>query len=161
MNRIFKPLLMAALLVSAGAQAAVTVRFVQPEKFVDLGWFTGDRDETLKGIQSHLQTQAAKYLSGSQDLAIEVSDVNLAGEEEPWGRRMDHIRVMRQITIPTMDLSYKLTEGGRVLKEGKAHVVDMNYMDRSNRYSTGDQLRFEKRMLDEWLKEEFGGGKKP
>ena len=155
---ILKPLLIAGLLVAASAQAAVTVKFVKSDSFVDIGRWSGRPDETLKEIEEHLQAQAAKYLTGSQDLVIEVTDINLAGEEEPWGRHMDRLRILRQVTIPTMDLTFKLSEGSKLLKEGKAHVVDMNYMDRFNRYSPSDQLRFEKRMLDNWLKGEFGTG---
>ncbi|MEH0165389.1 DUF3016 domain-containing protein [Roseateles microcysteis] len=153
---ILKPLLLAGLLVAASAQAAVTVKFVKSEGFADIGRWSGRPDETLKLIEEHLVAQASKFVSGSQDLVIEVTDINLAGEEEPVGRRMDNLRVMRQITIPTMDLTYKLSEGGKVVKEGKSHVADMSYMERFNRYSPGDQLRFEKRMLDNWFKDEFG-----
>lgn len=153
---IQKPLLIIGLLVAATAQAGVIVKFVKSEGFTDIGRLNGRPDETLKQIEEHLQTQASKFVSGSQELVIEVTDINLAGEEEPWGRRMDNLRVMRQVTIPTMDLSYKLSDGGKVVKEGKTHLVDMNYMDRFNRYSPGDQLRFEKRMLDNWFKDEFG-----
>lgn len=154
---ILKPLLMAGLLAAAAvAQAGITVKFVKSEGFSDINRFRGNGDEILKQIEVHLQAQAAKYVTGSQDLLIEVTEVNLAGEEEPWGRHMDRLRVMRPMTIPTMDMSYKLSDGDRVLKEGKAHVSDMSYLDRFNRYSTGDELRFEKRMLDDWLKGEFG-----
>lgn len=154
---IFKPLLVVGLLATATAQAAVTVKFIKSEGFADIGRMHGRPDETLKLLEEHLQAQAGKYLTGSQDLEIEVTDVNLAGEEEPWwGARMENLRVMRQMTIPTIDLRYKLSEGGRLLKEGKAHVIDMSYLDRMNRYSAGDPLRYEKRMLDSWFKDEFG-----
>jgi len=154
-KRIARPLLIAGLLAAAAAQAAVTVKFVKSESFSDIGRLTGRPEETLKLIEEHLQAQAAKYVSASQDLLIEVTDINLAGEEEPSRGRLDNLRVMRQVTIPTMDLSYKLSDAGKLVKEGKAHVADMSYMDRFNRYAPGDSLRFEKRMLDAWFKDEF------
>ena len=40
----------------------------------------------------------------------------------------------------------------QVIASGEERLRDMMYLDgRSNRYSTGDPLRYEKQMIDEWF----------
>ena len=108
----------------------------------------------LKDIEAHLVEQAAKRLPG-KDVRINVTDVDLAGEVEPFGRRMEWLRVMRTVTLPSIAFNYEVREGGKVVQQGEVKLRDMNYQDGFNNYFSSDSLRYEKHMIDRWFKDEF------
>jgi len=154
-----RSLLAAALLgVALSAQALVEVRFIEPDKFADIGENKSERDRTLSQLEAYMRGQADKRLPASQHLLIEVLDVNLAGEVEPRGRSMERIRIVKDISWPTMELHFVLSEGDKVLREGKVHLSDMNYLSGSVMHSSGEPLRYEKQLLEDWFKKEFSGG---
>lgn len=147
---------LALLSLAAAAQADVQVNFVNPEKFTDIKDNNGFKNmEVLKDIEAYLVEQAGKRLPG-RDVRIDVTDVDLAGEVEPFGRRMQWLRVMRAATSPSIELRYEVREGGKVVQQGQTRLGDMNYQDGFNSFSGSDPLRYEKRMLDRWMKQEFG-----
>lgn len=146
---------LAVLAITATARADVQVNFVSPEKFSDIKDNNGFRQtELLKDIEAHLVAQAGKHLPG-RDVRINVTDVNLAGEVEPFGRYMQWLRVMRTVTLPSIEMSYEVRDGETVVQRGEARLRDMNYQDGFSSYSSSDSLRYEKRMIDRWFKEEF------
>ena len=143
------------LALSAAAQADVKVNFVSPEKFSDIKDSNGFKQmSVLKDIEAHLVEQAGKRLPG-RDVRIDVTDVDLAGEIEPFGRRVEWLRVMRTVTLPSIAFNYEVSEGGKVVQQGEVRLRDMNYQDGFNVYSSGDPLRYEKRMIDRWFKDQF------
>ncbi|MFG6431072.1 DUF3016 domain-containing protein [Pelomonas parva] len=143
------------LALTATAHADVQVNFVKPETFVDIKDNNGFRqDEVLKDIEAHLVAQAQKYLPG-RDVRINVTDVDLAGHVEPFGRSATWLRVMRTVTLPALSLNYEVLDGGKVVQQGKAELRDMNYQDGFIGYFSSDALRYEKRMIDRWFQAEF------
>ncbi len=142
-------------LVSTAANAEVQVNFVQPEKFSDIKDNYGfRRTEVLKDIGDHLVAQAEKRLPG-RTVRFEVLDVDLAGEVEPFTRRGQWLRVLRTGTSPSIELSWEVREGDKVVQQGKTRLRDMNYQDTVNHYYGGESLRYEKRMIDRWMQQEF------
>ena len=140
------------------ASATVEIKFITPEEFSDVRDSGFGRSETLAGIEAHLQTLAASQFGATasgKDLLIEVTDIDRAGELEPWGRDMREIRVLRAVGRPAISLRYVVSEGGREVQRGEAKLSDLSYLDRLNRYPSGDPIRFEKRMLDDWFSKEF------
>jgi hypothetical protein len=116
----------------------VTVRFVEPERYVDSSHFGRDRERNLRVLQGHLEQLGARCLADGETLAIEVLDVDLAGRNEWWHRAGHDLRVMRTITWPRLDVGYVWRDAtGTVLQEGRERVTDMNYLQRSAR------MRFE------------------
>lgn len=143
------------LALNANAQADVHVNFVKPETFVDIKDNNGFRqDEILKDIEAHLIAQAQKYLP-AREVRINVTDVDLAGHVEPFGRSATWVRVMRTVTLPSISLNYEVLDGGKVVQRGEARLRDMNYQDGFIGYFSGDTLRYEKRMIDRWFQGEF------
>lgn len=144
------------LALAATARADVQVNFVNPENFSDIRDNDGFRQpDLLKGLKEHLIIQAGKALPG-KDVRFNVTDVDLAGEVEPFGRHGRWLRVMRAVTSPAITLTYEVREGGKVVQHGEAKLRDMDYQNSFNTYSAGDPLRYEKRMLDHWMQHEFG-----
>lgn len=155
-----------ALLVSLGlvmgaatAQAAgtVTVAYIQPEKFADVGHSRRDVDDALKELTHHFEALAAKHLVDGQRLNIEVLDVDLAGEIRPTRRSMQDIRVLKGgADWPRIKLRYTLEAAGQAPRSAEQSIADMAYLQRIAVANRGDALHYEKRMLDEWFGAQFG-----
>jgi len=151
-----KNLLAVLLLAFAGAASAgVTVKYEDPDNFQDMPRWEKDRDQILKDLSAHFAKLGQKLPPG-QDLNIVVKDIDLAGREWPSRRRIEDIRILRGgADWPTMHLTYTLEQNGQVIKSGDEHVSNMMYLNRLNRYTDGDGLRYEKQMLDEWFSSTF------
>src|SRR5690606_39529257 len=93
-----------------------------------------------------------------QRLEVTSTDIERAGNFEPWqGMRTDHVRYMRDIYPPRISLDFTLTgvDGG-VIAQGSRDLTDLSYLRGHPRARDNDPLRFEKQLLDDWLRREFG-----
>ena len=165
----------ALVLVGAGAVHAldpvkgpsrVDVVFFEREKFTDVkDSFSGSdkgRDATLDQLKEYLETRGVRGLLPGQKLAITITDVDLAGEFEPWrGGQWSDVRIVKDIYPPRIALAFRLTDAdGAVVKEGKRELRDMAFMMKLTMGFRDDPLRHEKSLLDDWLSEEFRAAKK-
>lgn len=153
MDTLIRNLALAGLLaLSAGAASAgVTVKYIEPDKFSDLPFAPWEREEVLRDLSDYFTT-LGKSLPQGQDLAIEVTDVDLAGREYPNTRGGRDLRILKgQADWPIIVLHYTLTQNGQVLRSGDARIADMDYLHRINRHWDSERLRYEKRMLEEWF----------
>jgi hypothetical protein len=151
----------AALLLAAASAASagtVTVKYQEPDRFSDVPSWEQDRTQLLKELSAHFQ-RLGKQLPANQQLNVTVTDLDLAGRVEPRRRRLsDDIRILRGgADWPTMNLRYTLEQDGKVIASGEEHLKNMSYLDRMNSYPSGDTLRYEKPMIDDWFKSTFGG----
>jgi len=134
-----------ALAASSGAWAGVQVNFSHPDDYSDMPFSTRDREQILAGLAEHFQL-LGKGLRPGQDLKIEITDIDLAGREDPMRRGAMDVRIMDGRTDwPRLRLRYQLEQHGKVIASGNAALSDMSYLQRINRYSTSDALRYEKR----------------
>lgn len=161
-----KPYLFALALACAFASAAANTSRVQvtwaPDQQLSevkdnptqRGWLRPKDWE--KSLGDYLVRRADRLLPPDQQLQVNIDDIKLAGSFEPWhGPNAQDIRIIKGIYPPSIDLHYRLTAAdGRVIREGKARLRDLAYLHHSVPIST-DQLSYEKRMLDDWLKKEF------
>jgi hypothetical protein len=155
--------LRAAAPAAPAAPGPVTVVFEHPEKFTDVRENWGDNeneqgsDHYLPLLREHLEKNAARRLAPGQQLAITFTDIDLAGDFEPWrGLQFDQIRVVKEIYIPRLTFSYKVTDAsGTVVKSGDCKLLDMGFQMRITPGFRDDPLRYEKAMLDDWLSQEF------
>lgn len=138
----------------------VEVNFDKPEKFADAGSSQRGsdfgRDANLAEFKSHLELRANTYIPEGQKLVVTFTDIDLAGEVEPW-RSPQHqdIRIVKDIYTPKIDLSFKLLDAkGAVLKEGARHLSNLNFLMElyPNR---NEPLVYDKALLDTWLRDEF------
>ena len=154
MNTVFRQGALAGLfLLAAGsASAGANVTFVQPEKFSDVP-SSPDRERVLKDLRNHFDKLAATLPAGQQ-LNVEVTDIDLAGEVRPGRLHGQDIRVMRGgADWPRITLHYSITQDGQVIKSGTDALSDMAYQQSMTRYPGDDALRYEKHMLDQWFHE--------
>ena len=159
MKKLTLSLLLAGMAAMAAgpASAGVTVKFSQPEQYQDMPFAAWDRDELLKELELHF-SKLAKNLPEGMDLKIEVLDLDLAGRLKPMFRGRDDIRILTGgADWPHMKLRYTLERDGKVVATGEDHLSNMAYLERINRYMSGDPLRYEKQMVDDWFKEKIAG----
>src|SRR5690606_32102279 len=110
----------ALVAMSAAAQAAVTVNFVKPERFADEDFRSPvRRDGIVKEFDRYFHRLDKRYLKHGQTLKIDVLDIDLAGQYEPWRPRFYVVRIMRDITPPHFKLRYTLRQGGKTLISGE------------------------------------------
>ncbi|HET7535494.1 MAG TPA: DUF3016 domain-containing protein, partial [Candidatus Didemnitutus sp.] len=111
----------------------VTVIFSKPENFTDVSERFGDkefgRDNLLARLKEHLEKKAVSYLQPGQNLTVTFTDIDLAGDFEPWwGVRSDEIRILREVYPPRMTLNFTLTDAdGKIVKQGDRKIMDGAY----------------------------------
>lgn len=156
-------ILSAATPAPAPAAGPVTVVFDHPEKYTDLkdSWSDYDnergRDHFLPMIREYLEKTAARRLSAGQQLTVTFTDIDLAGDFEPWrGANYDDIRIVKDLYIPRLTFSFKVTDAsGAVIKSGDRKLAEMGFQLGITTAFRDDPLRYEKAMLDRWLAQEF------
>ena len=144
----------------AQAPGRVSVVFVCPEKFTDS---TDDamasdasRQLVLDELKAHFELLAKRYIPAGQRLELTINDVDLAGSYEPWrGMDFDHVRIMRDIYPPSINLSFRLlATDGKVLAEGTRQLRDFGYLQIYSMPSS-DPLCYDKGMISSWMRMEF------
>lgn len=138
------------------------VVFVAPEKFTDVrdSYTSSDagRDGILDQIRDYMLDEAKRFLPEGDKLFVSVTDIDLAGDFEPWrGPRWDDVRIVKDIYPPRINLSFRLTDPtGKVIKEGKRNLSDLSFMMKITTTFRDDPLRHEKTLIDDWFRDDFG-----
>lgn len=139
------------------------VVFFEPEKFTDIreGSLTRPdpaKSEVLGELRTHLVKEANRLLAQGQVLTIKVLDIDLAGEFEPWRvPQWTDVRVVKDLYMPRIKLAFKLVGAdGRVIKEGERDLRDLAFMMKLS-INRDDPRRYEKELLDDWLRQDFSG----
>lgn len=146
---------------SVEGDGPVQVRWTDPSKFTELrhsrNRWEAERGDWVRQIAEYLQTRAAKQLAPGQRLEIELTDIKRAGDYEPWhGTQWDDVRVMRDLYPPLISFNFTLYGAdGQVLDQGERKLRDSSYLLNSSVGLSTDPLRYEKRMLDDWLRRQF------
>ena len=179
MKRALVIALLAGALVVSGANAAarnvtgtdapralqangpVSVKWEDPATFTEIrqstNRFEAERGDWVQQLARYLQTSAAKPLQAGQTLDVTLVDIKRAGDYEPWhGPRGSDIRIMRDIYPPRITLQYTLKDAsGRIIDEGDARLSDSGYLHNIGLKSDTDPLRYEKRLIDDWVKRQL------
>ncbi|MCG8294772.1 DUF3016 domain-containing protein [Pseudomonas entomophila] len=140
--------------------AQVEVQFEHPEHFRDAsldsaGYERGAETQVMQALTAHLQKLGQRYLKPGQQLVIDIRDIDLAGRFEPWHSQAYEVRFMRDITWPSIDLVYTLTQPGHPAVQAQEHLSDKMYLSRPGRQASGDRLFAEKAMLSDWFRQRF------
>jgi Protein of unknown function (DUF3016) len=137
----------------------ISVTFVEPEKFTDAR--RADLESTSTGVVGELQkfivATGARYVPENMKLNIRVTDLDLAGDFESFrGPQADQVRIVKGVYPPHIVLEFELVDStAKVVKTGKRDLTDIGYQLRSV-YPRQDYLRYEKDILRDWLRDEFG-----
>lgn len=137
----------------------VDVQFDKPENFTDLKdrYMATDKGQQayMDMLREYIQQRASRQLPEGQKLSVTFTDVDMAGDFEPWrGPSATDVRIVKDIYIPRLKFTYRLTDAaGAVIKEDKANLSDLNFQNSlTTTINTSDPLRYEKRLLDDWIR---------
>ena len=143
---------------TASPAARVSVTYDNPDNFTEARQF-GQEDRFngvtyLEPLKTHLVKQAARMLPPGYRLNVTITDIKLAGAYEPWqGIDLRHVRFMKDIYPPRIDLTFQLIgSDGKVLREGSRKLRDMGYLQGNLLVSNTDRLRYDKALIDRWLR---------
>ena len=140
----------------------VSVTYADPASFSDARTAPRESEAArrawLDALSEHLSERAAAALPAGQRLEVQLTDVRRAGSTEPWqGPQAGQLRIVRDIYPPRIDLEFKrMAPDGTVLQATRRQLRDTAFMMRPSPYPD-DPLRFEKSLLDDWVRKEFGG----
>jgi hypothetical protein len=148
-------------LPSISQEAPVQVQYVHAETFADVGnhRFSDERIRAayLEQLRGHLVKRAAALLAAGERLNVSITEVDMAGEFEPWRPPLGDARIVRDIYPPRIDLTFSLAaDDGKLVKEGARKLRDPAFLAGAGRYPD-DPLRYEKTLLDQWLEQELTG----
>jgi hypothetical protein len=169
-------LMMSANVIASDTQEAkimdedsrLTIEFIEPEKFTDIR----PSNESRKKFREHVLSSMEKYfdeltdtLPNGQTLDVTVTDIDLAGDTRsprvPIGSQMFDVRVIEDIYFPRIKFSYTLkNDAGEVLKSEDVDLKDMNFLNRTGRFTNRDAFKYERVMIEGWFKDTFETTKK-
>jgi len=148
-------------LPSISQEMPVQVQYVDSENFADVGnrRFSDERVRAayLEQLRKHLTGRAAALLPAGQRLSVSITELDMAGEFEPWRPPSGDARIVKDTYPPRIDLTFSLAaDDGKLIKEGARRLRDPAFLTGVNRYPD-DPLRYEKALVDRWLEQELAG----
>lgn len=139
----------------------VSVSWADPATFSEFR-ASGNRQAAAQGawlqdLARYLRSQTARRLPPGDTLQLTILDVQRAGRYEPWRDiRMQDTRIVRDIYPPRMTLRFRQFDaGGNLVAEGERKLVDPAFLLTVPPGGDSDPLRFEKGMVDAWVRREF------
>jgi hypothetical protein len=143
-------------------QGPVNVRWADPANFTEIRYsrnpFESRRGHWVEALAQHLRKSALGRLPAGERLDVNITDIDLAGDYEPWrGPSFQDTRFIRDIYPPRITLSFTRTDAnGAVIAQGERRLTDAGFlMGSSTTGWSGDPLRYEKYMIERWLVREL------
>lgn len=139
----------------------ISVAWADPAGFTELrhsrNRWDSERGSWLADLAKYMRTRAEAQLPAGERLQLTIVDVDRAGDYEPWrGVGQQDIRIIRDIYPPRMTVAFKRFDaGGALLAEGERRITDPAFLINAAPFNDTDPLRYEKRMIDSWLRREF------
>lgn len=141
----------------ATAAGRVEVSFVEPDSYTDIGLAGYERERTLKTLEAYLRS-LGRALPDGQTLQIEVTDVDLAGNLEPFGLHpYRDTRILRgRADWPRLNLNYTLKVDGQAPNTGSVRLTDISYLYALRGSSrAAEEMTYEKTMIKRWFEATF------
>lgn len=139
----------------------VGVAWADPATFTELrhsrNRYESERGHWLADLAQYMRKRAEAQLPAGERLQLTIVDVDRAGDYEPWRRLgQQDVRIIRDIYPPRMTVQYKRFDAsGAVVAEGERKITDPGFLVNASPLHDTDPLRYEKRMIDSWLRREF------
>lgn len=143
-------------------QGPVDVRWDDPRTFSEIRYShniaESRRGTWVEQLAAYLRNRAQPRLPAGEHLDVTITDIELAGDYEPWrGPQFQDTRFIRDIYPPRLTLTFTRTDAnGAVIATGERKLTDLGFLMSSG--TTGlssDPLRFEKGLIDRWLAREL------
>ena len=147
---------------SLAQDGPVAVSWTDPAAFTEIrhsrNRFEAVRGDWVRDIARHVADRAQRALAPGERLEVVITDIERAGEFEPGAGGSDRVRIVRDLYPPRIDLSYTLRDAsGRVVASGERRLRDVGFLHRqAGAGNSGDPLRHEKRLVDDWVRDDLG-----
>ena len=143
------------------ATSPVSVAWDDPAQFTEVrhsgNRFAAAQGNWLNNLATYMRKEAEETLPAGHRLELTIVDIKRAGRYEPWlGPNLQDTRIIRDMYPPRMTLRFReLDASGAVVAEGERKLSDTAFLMNSTRMSDTDPLRYEKRMVDSWLRSDW------
>lgn len=158
------PLTTAILLPVATISAGeIVTEFQDVEKYTDFSVSGLSEKKTLSIFESELESElkrfSSKYLAEGQKLTITFTDIDMAGDIQPWRNRHNaDIRYVESIYVPRLAFTYTLVDSdGSVITEGEESIADLAFQHNvvgpmKTQYAN---FFYEIDLLGDWIRKTF------
>lgn len=142
----------------------VAVSWTAPAEFTEIrhsrNRFEAVRGDWVRDLARHVADRAARALRPGERLEVRITDIDRAGDYEPGRGASDHVRVVRDIYPPRIDLAYTLRDAsGQVVTSGERSLRDLGFLQRQpGTVGSNDPLRHEKQLIDRWVRADLARG---
>lgn len=142
----------------------VAVSWTTPAEFTEIrhsrNRFEAVRGDWVRDLARHVADRAARALRPGERLEVRITDIDRAGDYEPGRGASDHVRVVRDIYPPRIDLAYTLRDAsGQVVASGERSLRDLGFLQRQpGTVGSNDPLRHEKQLIDRWVRADLARG---
>ncbi|SMG41142.1 DUF3016 domain-containing protein [Paracoccus sp. J56] len=134
----------------------VAVTYITPERFRDRELHRErSRTSALAEFDRWFAELGTRYLPPGQSLVIEILDIDLAGEFEPWRTGFGDVRFLRDVTPPRIHLRYRLMQDGVTIRTGEERLTDMNYLSDPRGHNSSRRFVYDKLLLQDWFRKSF------
>lgn len=144
--------------LSLGDSGPVLVSWTTPADFTEIrhsrNRFDAVRGDWVRDLARHIADRAGRALRPGERLEVRITDIDRAGDYEPGRGAGDHVRVVRDIYPPRIDLTYSLRDAsGQVVASGERSLRDLGFLQRQpGTVGSADPLRHEKQLVDRWVR---------
>jgi hypothetical protein len=167
MKTITRFLTLPAVILAAASLNAATVNVTaeDADKLRDIRLSHSSEEKSLPivldELREGLERSAKRYLAEGQTLDIHFTEIDLAGEFEPWRSGPEYdVRMVKDIYIPRLEFTYKITAAdGSVVAEGEESLQDTAFMMRASSSLERKVTHYETPMLNDWLRKHRKTGK--
>ena len=151
----------AAILPFLTAQAGqIIAEFDDVKNFTDFSVSGLSEEKTLSIFESELEDElerfARKYIPEGQTLHILFTDIDMAGDIQPWRNRHNaDIRYVERIYPPRLAFTYKLVDAeDKVLAEGEESIADLafDYNVVAPMKNLSMSFFYETNLLGDWIR---------
>lgn len=148
----------ASAVESSGPKASVQVSYNEPEHFTDFRMTEFYRASDAEALQSELtrtiERSASSSLPPGYTLAIRFTDIDLAGDVNPFQRlNMRDVREYRSVYPPRLKFDYTVTNpAGETVLSGSETLTDLAY-DMQIRMPDSDYTRVEGQMMRDFVRD--------
>jgi hypothetical protein len=159
-----------ALTVATASAQSIETSLKNPGEFRDFSVNGLNEEKSARILKAELADVlprvAGRYLPEDNTLHITFTDIDMAGEIQPW-RNIHNadIRYVEQIYPPRLQFSYSLVndQTGETIAEGEDKISDMAFQ-----MNAGASIRmrhqsffYETELLSDWIRQTFRDLKKP
>lgn len=139
----------------------VSVHWNDPATFTELrhssNRWAASEGNWLQDLAQYMRKQAEQRLAPGERLEFTILDIDRAGQYEPWhGIDLQDTRIIRDRYPPRMTVEFRHYDAsGTLVAEGERKLSDPAFLINASPINSTDPLRYEKRMIDSWLRREL------